>query len=113
MTDQPRMGRPDSSVTPGPIRSGSPFAPGSDSATPPASGSGGLSGSTASGALLASTLVLFFAATSAWLFPLGGCLVSPLGVVLALLGLRSGRRRIAGTLAIFHAALFATSLIRL
>lgn len=169
MTDQPRMGRPDSSGIPGQIRSGSPFAPGSDSATPPTSGSAalsaarqlsgpeagellggggargdtsgdgspgddggaagvgiappvgphravprrGVSAATAAGALLASSLVSFFTATTTWLFPLGGCLVAPLGVFLALLGLRSGRPRIAGALAIFHAACFAASLVRL
>jgi len=64
---------------------------------------------TAMGAVVAATMVLFFALLAAWKFPGGGALVAALGCLLATFGLYSTHRKTSLSLLAIHLLLFLVS----
>ena len=102
------------SIDKGEIRAGSPFAPGTAIAGgKPGSVTrdSGAASEVARGAVWAAWLILPFAAATAWPFPLGGALITGLGVALSLMGLTSPRPLWAIAALSIHIVLLAVSLL--
>ncbi len=103
------------------IRSGSPFAPGTNRPMQSATDRGSLQMATidksfaddgplrytAGGALIASALMLSFATAASLWFPTGGIAITALGISLAILGIQSQRTWESLTLLGIHSALLA------
>lgn len=72
----------------------------------------GVMRSTASGAAIASLIILVFAAASAWTFPSGGIAVSALGCLMAVVGMTSPMSKTSIGCLLLHVSLFAVCFVK-
>ncbi|KAA1261561.1 hypothetical protein LF1_41110 [Rubripirellula obstinata] len=117
---------PDDAFPDEPIRTGSPFAPGTvvqavespgansdlfdeEQSTAPEVLTDGVMKYTAKGSATASLMVVFFASAAAWWFPAGGVLIAGLGCGLAVGGMFSDYRLPSAGLLLVHLGLFFAS----
>ncbi|XZE53146.1 hypothetical protein SH139x_004868 [Planctomycetaceae bacterium SH139] len=73
----------------------------------------GVANETAAGGVIAATVILPLAGIALWLFPLGGMIISGLGVALSVIGLTTRRQRWSTGVLVIHICVFVAAYFRM